>query len=126
MEFAPCIFPWYQITLKSGDIVVRMALIAYCIGDDEHIDEVCQWLSEIDGTYSRRCAFEYLKELELTEDEYRKMETFLRYKNDEIRRYTIELLGKQDEAGVKESIIRLLESKDENIRMAGLDLAKGT
>ncbi len=159
LEFAPCIFPWYQITLKSGDIVARMALIAYCIGDDEHIDEVCQWLSEIDGTYSersicielllhnpktdkqrnalidylkdketysRRCAFEYLKELELTEDEYRKMETFLRYKNDEIRRYTIELLGKQDEAGVKKSIIRLLESKDENIRMAGLDLAKGT
>lgn len=158
LEFAPCIFPWYQITLKSGDIVARMALIAYCIGDDEHIDEVCQWLSEIDGTYSersifielllhnpktdkqrnalidylkdketysRRCAFEYLKELELTEDEYRKMETFLRYKNDEIRRYTIELLGKQDEAGVKESIIRLLESKNENIRMAGLDLAKG-
>ena len=38
----------------------------------------------------------------------------------------VELLGKQDEAGVKKSIIRLLESKDENIRMAGLDLAKGT
>lgn len=54
LEYNPCIFPWYGVTLSKSDFVSRMALIAYALQDQSKVDEVCGLLTDIDGTYSSR------------------------------------------------------------------------
>ena len=53
-EYAPCIFPWYGVVLEKSDLVSRMSMIAYILQDNDLIDDVCEMLSDIDGTYSER------------------------------------------------------------------------
>ena len=104
-------------------------------------------------SFTRKAAFRLLKNLQsspdaskrLTEDEYRQLEGLLRFKNEEARRYIIEILEGQEKEGVYKSIERLLsgaepaESPDEGkkakkktlsaadreqMRLAGLDMLK--
>ena len=55
LEFYPCIFPWYGVTLTKGALAIRMAVIAYALNDDELTDKICPELSGIgeaaDGRY---------------------------------------------------------------------------
>ncbi len=67
-------------------------------------------------SYTRKAAYQILKKLQsdpdasmrLTQDEYRQLEGYLRLKNEESRRFIIEILEGQDKEGVYESIRRLL------------------
>ena len=75
-------------------------------------------------SFTRNCAWQLLNKLPLTEDDVRRLEKHLRLKNEETRRHVIELLEKQKEPEVSESIRRLLSSNKEQIRLAGLDMLK--
>lgn len=72
--------------------------------------------------YTRKSAYDIVAKLELTADEYRSIEEYLRFKGSDIRKYTIELLLKQKDSGLTACISRLLESDKEEIRLGGLDI----
>ena len=74
--------------------------------------------------FTRKAAWQILKTLTLTDDDYVKLEKHLRLKNEETRRNVIDLLERQDEAGTERSIRRLLASNQEQVRLAGLDMLK--
>ncbi|MBR1851803.1 MAG: DUF4132 domain-containing protein [Lachnospiraceae bacterium] len=158
--FDPCIFPWYSVTLEKGDLVKRMALIAYTLQDVKLIDEVCTRLSDITGggyyasqrkdfirlllhtpandfqrrmlvsyvadkeSDARTVAYRLLMKLKLAGEDYLALEEMLKYKNQDIRKYALDLLQKQEETGLFNSIRRLLQADQEAMRMAGLDLLK--
>ena len=104
-------------------------------------------------SFTRMAAMQILKKLQesedpditITDDEYRQLEKHLRLKNEETRRYVIELLESQEEQKVCESIRRLLAAGQdqagaeaggsrkkkslspadrEQMRLAGLDMLK--
>lgn len=104
-------------------------------------------------SFTRKAAYQILKKLQsdpdasihLTQDEYRQLEGYLRLKNEESRRFIIEILEEQDKEGIYASIRRLLggetdEGKKETaskgrkktvtaadreqMRLAGLDMLK--
>ena len=105
-------------------------------------------------SFTRKAAYQILKKLQsdpdasmhLTQDEYRQLEGYLRLKNEESRRFIIEILEEQDKEGIYASIRRLLgggepeEGKTETahkgkkktvsaadreqMRLAGLDMLK--
>ncbi len=87
----------------------KNALIDY-VGDQE--------------TFTRGAAYMLLKEMALTAEDYLRLEKLLRFKNEEIRRYVIDLLGRQDAAGREVCVRRLLASGQEQLRLAGLDMLK--
>ena len=72
-------------------------------------------------SYTRKAAYQILKKLQsdpdasmrLTQDEYRRLEGYLRLKNEESRRFIIEILEEQDKEGVYESIRRLLGAAED-------------
>ena len=73
-------------------------------------------------TYTRRAAYDIVKELKLTKDEYRTVEEYLRFKSADIRKNVIDLIMKQSDGDLTESISRLLSSTKEDIRYGGLDI----
>ncbi len=73
-------------------------------------------------TYTRKTAYTIISKLDLSDDEYRSIEEYLRYKSYDIRRYVIELLLKQNASALSSCITRLLENKKEDVRLGGLDM----
>ncbi|MBQ1922333.1 MAG: hypothetical protein II189_00770, partial [Lachnospiraceae bacterium] len=73
---------------------------------------------------TRDCACQILQLLPLTEEDYEKLEKHLRLKNEETRRGVIALLERQEGEALERTMERLLSSGQENIRLAGLDMAK--
>lgn len=100
---------------KPKTEIQRKALIEYTASKD---------------TDSRSAALNLLKELiakkeiTLTEDEYQEIESFLRFKNEGIRKNALTLLNLREDKGLKTSIERLLASDTSLIRLAGLDLIR--
>lgn len=162
LVFSPCIFPWHSAVLTKGALVIRMAVLAYALNDEECIDAVSAELSVIgegnDGstyssrsqyvgmllenpttqrqrecligfladreTMSRKTAFEIANGMELTREEYRKLEGFLKYKDGGIRKNVLSLLEKQKNGGILESAERLLSEKPEEMHLGALDLIR--
>lgn len=157
LEYSPCIFPWYGVTLVKSDFVTRMSLLAYALQDQALIDEVCGMLSEVDGsyasrrqhirmllhdprtkiqrqalisyiadkeTYTRQTAYALLCDMTLSDEEYKQLEGYLKYKTEAIRQFVLKLLEKRSEEELQRSVERLLHSGQENMRLAGLDLVK--
>lgn len=87
----------------------RKALISY-VADKE--------------TYARKTAYALLCHMTLTDAEYEQLEGYLKYKTEAIRQFVLKLLEKREESELQISIGRLLSSKQENMRLAGLDLVK--
>ena len=103
-------FHYLRVLLHDPKTKVQKdALLGY-VGDKE--------------SYTRKAAWLILRGLTLTQDDYAGLEKLLRLKNEETRRYVIDLLEKQDKAGTDGSIRRLLASGQEQIRLAGLDMLK--
>ncbi|MCR5610082.1 MAG: DUF4132 domain-containing protein, partial [Lachnospiraceae bacterium] len=73
-------------------------------------------------SYTRKCAVEILEKIELKDEEYEILEGFARYKTAELRSGVIKLLEKRDEKGIGTSISRMIKTKDENIRLAAMDM----
>ncbi len=73
-------------------------------------------------SYTRREALKIVNGIHLTEDEYLVLESFLRFKSEEVRSAVLSLLLKQSETALQDSIARLLTNAKEEIRLGGLDL----
>ncbi len=73
-------------------------------------------------SFTRQKAVKILKKTALSSEEYAVLEGFARYKTADLREGVIDLLKGRDKEGLNESILRMLPSKDENIRLAALDL----
>lgn len=71
---------------------------------------------------ARRTAFELAGGIALTAAEYRQTEDMLRLRYDDLRRGVMELLMKQSDEALEESVRRLLSSSKSPMRTAGLDL----
>lgn len=53
LEFSPCLFPWNTETLSKADLILRMAVCANVLGDEEKIMEVAGMLPGMHpGIYS--------------------------------------------------------------------------
>ncbi len=76
-----------------------------------------------DKESSTRCkAVKMLSEMKLTDEDYITLEGFTKYKKADLREGVLDLIKKRDGRGLNSSIIRMLPSKDENVRLAALDL----
>ena len=71
---------------------------------------------------TRRTAVEILEKTGLSDSEYQVIEGFAKYKTADLRSGVITLLKKRKDKELEESIIRMLSSDNENIRLAALDL----
>ena len=71
--------------------------------------------------YTNKTAHMLVEDMELTPEDYREIETNLKYKKG--RAETLAILRKQDAKDLTACIDRLLASKSEECRMGGLDLA---
>ncbi len=152
LKIAPCIFPWYAVTLSRCDTALRLCWLASALDDDARIDQVLDFLGDLD--YERKSvialllpyprtekqkrvlverlcdkqedareqAFALAKQLEFSDEHYLLMEEMLRYKNAEARRNLISLLRKRDDETLLATVTRLLSDKKEERRTAGLDL----
>lgn len=74
------------------------------------------------GEYIRKAAIRSLKYAHFEENEMLLVEDMLKRKSAEVRKNVIMLLLKQDKNLVKDSTQRLLEAKNQEQRLAGLDL----
>ena len=73
-------------------------------------------------SYTRRAAVRVLKEQTPTEEEYQMIEGFAKYKAAEVRQGVLELLKMRPVGELETSVLRMLSSKEENVRLAALDL----
>ncbi|MDE5965403.1 MAG: DUF4132 domain-containing protein, partial [Lachnospiraceae bacterium] len=71
---------------------------------------------------TRQTAFELVRQLTLTEEDFRELEGFLRYKSADIRKSVLQLLRMQDKTAQLESAKRLLAGDKEELRMGGLSM----
>ncbi|MDR3110616.1 MAG: DUF4132 domain-containing protein [Planctomycetaceae bacterium] len=74
------------------------------------------------GCWGQSVLPDKIKNANLTSAEYEIVEESLRFKSPELRLEIIKLLLQRHPEGLRESIERLLHSKDEQKRLAGLDL----
>lgn len=44
--FSPCVFPWYEVTIKKSDFAEILCTLAALSGDNEKIDEACDLIKE--------------------------------------------------------------------------------
>ena len=51
--FSPCIFPWYEATIKKSDFVEILCTLAAMSGDNERIDEACSLIKECNSDQRR-------------------------------------------------------------------------
>lgn len=150
--FSPCVFPWYEASISKSDLAEILCTMALLLGDDIKLDECCRFIKDITFRRSdylaeltaaprtpvqrntllegladkeadtRKEAYRIISNLELTADDYRKIEDFLRFKTPDIREKVINILLKQSEDELKASISRLLDSGKEEVRLGGLDM----
>lgn len=73
-------------------------------------------------TYTRADAYKYAKGMTLTPEEYAIVEGHLRFKTADIRKNCMDLLMKQDDTALTETLTRLLNVPKEESRFAALDM----
>jgi hypothetical protein len=87
----------------------RQALIEFC-GDR--------------SSFVREEAFKIIGALELNSEDYRIIEDLLKYKSGDLRKSAIKLLLRQEAEAVKESVQNLIESGNENKRLAAIEIVR--
>ena len=96
-----------MLTIKKKTPAVRKAIVS-CL-EDRSFD-------------TRHAAFEQAKGLVLTGEEYLRIESMLRLRYEDLRRNAMELLLKQGDGALLDSVKRLLASTKLPMRTAGLDM----
>jgi hypothetical protein len=92
---------------KPANVKQKLALIEAC-GDR--------------SSSVRESAFRIVDSLELTKEDFSLVENLLQYKSGDLRKSTIKLLLKQSTEELESSVNRLMESSNENKRLAAIDI----
>ena len=154
--FEPCIFPWFSQSISTNTITTAMALITVFYPDDSLKNRMMKYLKEIntwnrqyyleiifekpsnkeqkefvismlaDRTEAGTVACKIIKNNNLIKEYPRKIEDYLRLKSGETRKNLINLLMSQDKKALLISIDNLLSAKNENKRLAALDILNQT
>ena len=148
----PCIFPWHQVELSGGDVVLWMAVIAWALQEQEYLDEVISLIPQLnmnvrafavriflyrpERARQKETLFELLHNAEgetmsaafsLVEDLKLMPEDYVQIEKNlkykSGREKTLSLLRKQSADGQKASISRLLQIRSEECHMGALDMA---
>ena len=150
--FDPCIFPWNIESIDTEKISTTLLFIAILYPDDILKNKVMRYIKEIDTWNRGRflevlfekpsnkeqkdfiitmlsdrstagnTAYEIVKNNNLTKEYPREIEDLLRLKNADTRKNLIDLLMSQDKKELLISIDNLVSAKNENKRLAGLDI----
>ena len=150
--FDPCIFPWNVESIDTEKISTVLLFIAILYPDDILKNKVMGYIKEIDTwnrgrflevlfekpsnkeqkdfiitmlsdrTSAGVTAYEIVKKNNLTKEYPREIEDLLRLKNADTRKNLIDLLMSQDKKELLISIDNLVSAKNENKRLAGLDI----
>lgn len=72
----------------------------------------------------REEAFKIISSLDLNSEDYSLIENLLKYKSGDLRKSAIKLLLRQEAEEVKESVKRLIESGNENKRLAAIEIVR--
>lgn len=150
--FDPCIFPWNIESMDTEKISTTLLFIAILYPDDILKNKVMGYIKEIDTwnrgrflevlfekpsnkeqkdfiitmlsdrTSAGVTAYEIVKNNNLTKEYPREIEDLLRLKNADTRKNLIDLLMSQDKKELLISIDNLVSAKNENKRLAGLDI----
>ena len=150
--FNPCIFPWFYQSIGTHTVATAMGLIATFYPDDalknkmmKHLKEINTWnrgyylevlfektsnkeekdfvISMLsDRTNAGVVAYEIAKNNNLVKEYSKDIEDFLRLKNGDTRKNLINLLMSQDKKELLISIDNLVSAKNENKRLAALDI----
>ena len=150
--FNPCIFPWFYQSISTHTVATAMGLIAAFYPDDalknrmmKHLKEINTWnrgyyldvlfektsnkeekdfvISMLsDRTNAGVVAYEIAKNNNLVKEYSKDIEDLLRLKNADTRKNLIDLLMEQDKKELLISIDNLVSAKNENKRLAGLDI----
>ena len=154
--FNPCIFPWFYQSIRTNTIATAMALITVFYPDDSLKNRMMKYLKEIDtwnrnyylgilfekpsnkeekdfviAMLSDRSdagisAYEIVKDNNLIKEYPREIEDLLRLKSGDRRKKLIDLLMSQDKKSLLLSIDNLISAKNENKRLAALDILNQT
>ncbi|WP_338941138.1 DUF4132 domain-containing protein [Fusobacterium nucleatum] len=154
--FEPCIFPWFYQSISTNTIATAMALITVFYPDDSLKKRMMKYLKEIntwnrhyyleilfekpsnkeekdfvismlsDRTYTGVFAYEIVKDNNLIKEYPREIEDLLRLKSGDRRKKLIDLLMSQDKKSLLLSIDNLISAKNENKRLAALDILNQT
>jgi len=150
--FDPCIFPWNIESMDTEKISTTLLFIAILYPDDILKNKVMGYIKEIDTwnrgrfldvlfekpsnkeqkdfiitmlsdrTSAGITAYEIAKDNNLVKEYPREIEDLLRLKNADTRKNLIDLLMSQDKKELLISIDNLVSAKNENKRLAGLDI----
>jgi len=150
--FDPCIFPWNIESMDTEKISTTLLFIAILYPDDILKNKVMGYIKEIDTwnrgrflevlferpsnkeqkdfiitmlsdrTSAGITAYEIAKDNNLVKEYPREIEDLLRLKNADTRKNLIDLLMSQDKKELLISINNLVSAKNENKRLAGLDI----
>ena len=150
--FSPCIFPWNTESINTDIMTKTLSLIAIFYPNDTLKSKVMKYIKEIDTwnranffeilfekpsnkeqkdfiitmlsdrTSAGITAYEIVKNNNLTKEYPREIEDLLRLKNADTRKNLIDLLMSQDKKELLISIDNLVSAKNENKRLAGLDI----
>ena len=118
------IFDYLSDKVLEFDSGCRSDLIK-AIGDRLHTQKQRQTVINAAAdkeTYTRGKAVVLIKKISLSDDEVRVIEGFARYKNVDLRNGIISILKERPLSDVRVSIKRMLETTDENTRLAALDI----
>ena len=138
LEFSPCIFPWYGVVLTKGDILKRMCVIAYILGEEARIEETAARLSEMNlsDVYTSRAKWVELllhapendrqkklllsflgdRETSTRQTAYRLVEK-LELSDEDYRQ--MEALLKYKKGDIRQNVLKLLQRRDDE----GLELS---
>lgn len=147
--FSPCVFPWHSEYLNASDIVSFMVEIVNRLHEDTVLDDFCDILLKYSDSYylneyikklyskpknelqrqflinsMSKCTagYDILQTISLSSDNYENIAQLLKYKSSHLRQKAIKLLLQQDDAGLKRTAGILLNSRNKNMRSAGLDI----
>ena len=146
IEYRPCIFPWYGVTLRKESLAGAMILAALC-ADGTLTDRVAPVLSvawigaqaaeillAVPRTAVQEAALvdllrtapdtakDILAKNKLISRHHTNIAALLRLKNPQTRRAVLDLLYTQEDELLRTSIADLLTQKDVNKRLGALDL----
>ena len=150
--FDPCIFPWNTEYIDTDTLAKTLGLIAIFYPDDilksrvmEYIKEIDTWSRQYffeilfekpnnkeekdfvvamlsDRTDAGDVAHEIVKNNDLIKEYPREIEDLLRLKSGDRRKKLIALLMSQDKKSLLTSVDNLISAKNENKRLAALDI----